>query len=141
MRRFALFACLALVLVAALAARRRVDDWRRGYSDTRGAQVVHYSLESRIVGRRLEEVAVVPAGGGRRPLLVLLHGRADSSPQSAPAGMLSDALFAGLARLGRRAPVGVILNGGGDSYYHHPPDGPGGAVVLRGASSAPVPPP
>jgi S-formylglutathione hydrolase FrmB len=129
-RKVALVAGLVLVLVAGLAVKRRVDDWRRGYSNTQGAKVVHYSVESRLVGQRLEEVAVIPAGGGRRPLLVLLHGRADGSPQSAPAGMLSDALFAGLARLGRRAPVVAILNGGGHSYYHDRRDGRWGSMIL-----------
>jgi S-formylglutathione hydrolase FrmB len=127
MRVIAVVACLA---VLAVLAKGRIDEWRRGYSDTRGARVVRYSLSSRLVGQRLNEVAVVPPGGGRRPLLVLLHGRADGSPQSAPAGMLRDSLFAGLARLGRRAPVVAILNGGGHSYYHDRRDGRWGSMIL-----------
>ncbi len=79
----------------------------------------------------------MPAGAGPRPLLVLLHGRHDPSPGSwlipqktGPESLLSDALFAGLARLGPRAPVVVLLNGGGHSYYHDRRDGRWGSMVL-----------
>ena len=44
--------------------------------------------------------------------------------------MLSDAFFAGLARLGQRAPVVVVLNGGGHSYYHDRRDGRWGSMIL-----------
>jgi S-formylglutathione hydrolase FrmB len=124
-RKLALVAVLAFALGLALAARSRIEDWRRGYSDTQGAKVVHYSLASRLVGRRLGEVAVLPAGGGRRPLLVLLHGRG-----SGPDSMLSDQLFAGLHRLGARAPVVVLLNGGDHSYFHDRRDGRWGSMIL-----------
>src|SRR5207249_3018874 len=51
-----------------------------------------------------------------------------------PQSMLSDALFAGLAQLGSRAPVGVLLDGGGHSYYHDRQDGPWASMVLDEAS-------
>jgi S-formylglutathione hydrolase FrmB len=123
--------------LAAIVVKARVDAGSRGYSDTRGARVVHYMLASRLVHRELAEIAVIPAGGGDRPLLVLLHGRHDRSrlawlvgSKTGPQAMLSDAFFAGLARLGRRAPVVVFPNGGGHSYYHDRRDGAWGSMVL-----------
>ena len=131
---------LALVvaaLAAAVVIKGRVDSAGRGYSSTFGARVVHYTLASRLLGRSLEEVAVVPRGTGTHPLLVLLHGRHEPAAPSwliptrtGPESMLSDAFFAGLARLGRRAPVVVLLNGGADSYYHDRRDGRWGSMIL-----------
>jgi hypothetical protein len=88
--------------------------------DTRGARIVRYTLTSKLLARRLHEIAVVPAGADTsRPLLVLLHGRHDPSPlhwltgtTSGPESMLSDALFDGLAQLApSQRPVIVILDG------------------------------
>jgi predicted esterase len=131
---------LALVIAAAAAAigvKGRFDAAGRGYSDTYGARVVRYSLASRLLGRDLDEVAIVPRGDGARPLLVLLHGRHDPHPLSwlipsrtGPESMLSNDLFAGLARLGPRAPVVVLLNGGAHSYYHDRRDGRFGSMIL-----------
>ena len=47
--------------------------------------------------------------------------------------MLSNQFFAGLARLGARAPTVVFLNGGGHSYYHDRRDGPWASMILREA--------
>jgi S-formylglutathione hydrolase FrmB len=125
----------AAVLIAALLVRQRHEQ-----TNTRGAKVVRYTLASRVLGRRLREVAVIPRTGGPRPLLVLLHGRHDPprlswlvGDKSGPERMLSDALFAGLARLGRRAPVVVVLDGGGHSYYHDRRDGRWGSMILEEA--------
>jgi S-formylglutathione hydrolase FrmB len=133
-------AIVVLAGVAGLAIRARVDSARRGYTDTYGAKVVHYTLASRLLGRSLPELAVVPSGGGVRPLLILLHGRHDPSPLSwliptktGPESMLSNSFFRGLARLGSRAPVVVFLNGGGHSYYHDRLDGPWATMILREA--------
>lgn len=130
-------ALLVAALAAVVAVRARLDATSRGYSTTLGATVVHYTLASSLLGRDLQEVAVVPRGGGTRPLLVLLHGRHDPSPLSwliptrtGPESMLSDAFFAGLARLGGRAPVVVLLNGGAHSYYHDRHDGRWGSMIL-----------
>ena len=89
------------------------------------AHVVRFTVDSRLLGRRLEQVGVI-GGGGRRPLLVLLHGR--SMP---PDGLLSDQLFTGLRSLRRRAPNIVFANGGDHSYFHDRPNEPWGAYVLR----------
>jgi S-formylglutathione hydrolase FrmB len=113
-----------------------------GYSDTRGARVVHYTLASSVLGRKLAEVAVVPAGASERtrPLLIFLHGRHDPGRLhlligdiSGPQTVLNDAFFAGLARLGDRAPVVVALNGGAHSYYHDRKDGRWATMLLREA--------
>ena len=112
----------------------------RGYSNTHGARVVHYDLESAVLHRRLPEIAVIPPGRGPRPLLVFLHGRQDPPPlhwliggKSGPQSILNNALFAALARLGRRAPVVVALNGGGHSYFHDRRDGRWATEILREA--------
>src|SRR3954462_1181411 len=62
--------------------------------DRRGASVTHFTVKSRLVGRSLHEIAVVPAGlksGEKRPLLVFLHGRG-----TGPGSSLSDQFYAGL---------------------------------------------
>jgi S-formylglutathione hydrolase FrmB len=140
-RRQWVFVVVLLVIgVAAAAIRAHITAARRGYSDTRGATVVHYTLASRLLGRSLSEIGVVPAGGGRRPLLVLLHGRHDPSPVSwlipsktGPESLLSNQFFRALASLGARAPVVVLVNGGGHSYYHDRKDGPWASTILREA--------
>jgi S-formylglutathione hydrolase FrmB len=128
---------LVALAVAAYLVRDRV--WR-GYSNARGAQVVHYTVDSHVLGRRLPEIAVIPSGGGRRPLLVFLHGRQDPLPlhqliggKSGPQSVLSNSLFAALAQLGARAPVVVALNGGGHSYFHNRRDGRWATELLREA--------
>ena len=97
--------------------------------DRHGASVRRFVVKSRFVGRSLHEVAVVPAGlasGEKRPLLVLLHGRSAS-----PSSWLSGQFFAGLARLGSRAPVVVALDGGDHSYWHDRHGARWGSYVLR----------
>jgi S-formylglutathione hydrolase FrmB len=112
----------------------------RGYSHARGARVVHYDLNSKLLHRRLPEIGVIPPGGGNGRLLILLHGRHDPGPLhwlggdiSGPQSMLNDAFFAGLAQLGDRAPTVVLLNGGGHSYFHDRRDGPWATSILREA--------
>jgi S-formylglutathione hydrolase FrmB len=129
-----------VVAVVALVARARIDAAGRGYSETRGAKVVHYTLTSRFVGRKLPEIAVVPSASGTHPLLILLHGRHDPSrlswlipSKTGPQSMLSNQFFEGLARLGARAPTVVFLNGGGHSYYRDRRDGRWASMILREA--------
>jgi S-formylglutathione hydrolase FrmB len=140
-RRGTIGFALGLILIGALlVARDRYAEAHRGYSDTAGATLVRYTLTSALLERRLDEVAVVPPGAARRPLLVLLHGRHDPSPLSwlvpgrtGPESLLSNALFAAIAALGARAPVVVLLNGGGHSYFHDRRDGRWGSMILREA--------
>jgi S-formylglutathione hydrolase FrmB len=123
--------------ITALISESRVDAADRGYSSTYGARVVGYSLASGLLGRRLGEVAIVPPGDARPSLLFLLHGRHDrtrrsqaTSSKSGPESMLSNALFAGLAELGKRAPIVVLLNGGRHSWYHDRRDGRWASMIL-----------
>ena len=93
------------------------------YTDAKGAQLVHYTLASKLTGHDLHEIGVVPARHGRC-LLVLLHGRG-----SPPAQFLSNPFFAELDRLGKRAPVVVLLDGGDHSYWHDRADGRWASMV------------
>jgi S-formylglutathione hydrolase FrmB len=100
-----------------------------GYSNLHGSRLVHYTLTSRLVHHDLSELAIVPPGGGRRPLLVLLHGRTNN--WNGPRYNLSQQLLDALAGEGRRAQVVVLLNGGPHSYYHDRRDGAWGSMSLR----------
>jgi S-formylglutathione hydrolase FrmB len=94
--------------------------------------VVKFKFLSRLLGRSLDEVVVIPRGRHRRRgLLVLLHGRGSSASQ-----WLSDPLFAELVRLGRLAPALLVVDGGDHSYYHDRGDGPWGSYVLKEAIPA-----
>lgn len=117
----AVMALLGLGFLGAYVYR----ELRGTHHDAAGIPVERYVLQSTLARRSLTELAIVPPGGGRRNLLVLLHGRGSS-----PAGLLSAQLFRGLARLGRRAPVVVLLDGGDHSYFHDRLDGAWGSYVL-----------
>ncbi|HZT85674.1 MAG TPA: hypothetical protein VE984_09680 [Gaiellaceae bacterium] len=78
--------------------------------------------------RALHEIRVVPRRHGRW-LLVLLHGRS-----AGPSQFLSQPFFETLAKLGRRAPVVLLLDGGDHSYWHDRSDGKWGSMVLRETS-------
>jgi S-formylglutathione hydrolase FrmB len=86
----------------------------------------HFTVESRLVGRSLEQAVFVPSGDTEgRPLLVLLHGRS-STPDSMAKKSITDAI----GKLGSRAPVVVFANGGNHSYYHDRADGRWGSYIL-----------
>jgi enterochelin esterase-like enzyme len=125
-----------LVAVALVAGAVVTGSALSAGPDQRGAAVRHFTVKSRLVGRSLDEIGIVPAGvaaGERRPLLVFLHGRG-----MRPDSLLSDQFFAGLARLGTRAPIVVALNGGNHSYWHDRSDGRWGSYVRREAIPAAV---
>jgi S-formylglutathione hydrolase FrmB len=127
-------AAIAIVAVIVLGIAFVVVSLAR--SDTRGAEVVSFSVKSRFVGRTLHERAVIPAGvrgGERPPLLVLLHGRGGH-----PGDVFWDELYAELERLGPRAPIVVELDGGDHSYYHDRRSGRWGSYVMREAIPATV---
>jgi poly(3-hydroxybutyrate) depolymerase len=99
-----------------------------GSADARGARVETFKVHSRAVGRALEVRVVLPAGETEgRPLVVFLHGRGMS-----PASFTGDdAVFAGLAKLGDRAPILAFPYGGDHSYWHDRANGDWGRYVLR----------
>jgi S-formylglutathione hydrolase FrmB len=109
----------ALALIIA-AATSRVD--------TRGADVMRYSISSPLAHHTLAQVAVLPPGPPRerRGLLVFLHGKGQDQESNLVSGM-----FAALARLGSRAPAVVFPDGGEDSYWHDRGDGAWGRYVMR----------
>jgi S-formylglutathione hydrolase FrmB len=99
-----------------------------GRADARGAHVLRLTIHSRAVGRDLEVRVVMPAGDvAGRPLVVFLHGRG-MKPSDFTG---DDAVFAGLAALGGRAPVLAFPYGGDHSYWHDRADGDWGRYVLR----------
>lgn len=80
-----------------------------------GTKVIRYAIRSRYVRARLAQTAVIPPHAGRwRPLLVFLHGRGGYGNEA----NANHAFYAGLARLGRRAPVVIFPNGGDHGYWH-----------------------
>jgi enterochelin esterase-like enzyme len=126
---------LVLALIAALALLAGlVVASRAGEPDRRGARIVTFTVKSRLVGRNLHQLAVVPAGvesGERRPLLIFLHGRGGR-----PGDVFGGQFYAELARLGERAPVVVALDGGHHSYWHDRRRGRWGSYVVREALPA-----
>jgi S-formylglutathione hydrolase FrmB len=125
---------LALCLIAVLVGAGWIGlrDWRRGYRTTRGASVVRFTVDSRLVHRDLHEILVLPRGGSEeRVLLVFLHGRS-SSPDS----NLTQHLFDALDDLGSRAPAVLLADGGDHSYWHDRADGRWGTSLLREAIPA-----
>jgi dipeptidyl aminopeptidase/acylaminoacyl peptidase len=84
-----------------------------------------FELQSKLLGKQLDQVLVTPQGGGKgRPLLVFLHGYG-----GAPADTLSPALVAALRRLGDRAPA-VVLPDGQVGWWHDRDEGRWGSYVL-----------
>jgi S-formylglutathione hydrolase FrmB len=97
-------------------------------TDTRGARVLRFTINSPLVHGTVPVSAVVPAGvsAGLRPLLVFLHGKGENQDSN-----LDNAMFAALARLGSRAPDVVFPYGGADSYWHDRADGAWGSFVVN----------
>jgi S-formylglutathione hydrolase FrmB len=93
--------------------------------------VTGFSLDSKLLGKPLDEVLVTPEGGGKgRPLLVFLHGYGAS-----PSGTLDAAFTRALQRLGDRTPV-VLLPEGEAGWWHDRAEGKWGSYVLREAIPA-----
>ena len=104
--------------------------------DTRGARLVRFTVDSRLVDRELRQVGITHGrpGDAPRPLLVLLHGRTDDD--EGPDSLLSDELLGALERLGPAAPAVLLVNGGEASYFHDRDDGRWASYVLREAIPA-----
>ena len=112
-RRVAALAVLAIAAAAVVAAVLLVV--RSLSTNTHGAHVVRFTINSPLVHQSLPVAAVVPAGAsaGPRPLLIFLHAKGQDQNSN-----LDDAFYAALARLGPRAPDVVFPYGGADSYWH-----------------------
>jgi len=113
---------LAVVVLAAGLAARALG------TDTHGARIVRFTINSRLVHKSLPVTAVIPGGPSSqpRPLLIFLHGRGDDQKSN-----LTDAMLTALARLGPRAPDIVFPYGGADSYWHDRAGGAWGSYVVR----------
>jgi len=118
----ALFAIAAVYLALTATVFAPVDE--------HGAQVEHLTIHSRAVHRDLGVSVVVPEKApapGKRSLVVFLHGRGGSEDTSTD----NEAVYEGLAKLGRRAPVLAFPDGGDHSYWHDRDSGNWGRYVMR----------
>ena len=97
-------------------------------TDTYGAHVVRFTIQSPLVHRSLPVAAVVPRGAsaGPRPLLIFLHGKGQDENSN-----LDTPMFAALAELGSRAPDVVFPYGGADSYWHNRAGAAWGTYVMN----------
>jgi S-formylglutathione hydrolase FrmB len=122
-RRALALISFAAVLVAGLAVARPYI-----WPDKHGASTSHFDIDSRLTHHRLGVSVVVPAGAGDgRPLLVFLHGRNGTENSE----LRNEAMYAGLAKLGDRAPVVALPYGGKASYWHDRRGGRWDAYVMR----------
>lgn len=118
----ALLAATAVYLALAATVFAPVDD--------HGAHVEQLTIRSAAVHRKLGVAVVVPPKApprGRRSLLVFLHGRGGSDRTF----LGSEAVYEGLAKLGRRAPIVAFPDGGDHSYWHDRDSGRWGRYVMR----------
>lgn len=98
--------------------------------DEHGARTTHLTIRSKAVGEELGVNVVEPARlppRGQRSLLVFLHGRGGSDETFVG----NEAVYEGLARLGRRAPVLAFPDGGDHGYWHNRREGGWGTYVMR----------
>lgn len=130
-RRRRLTAFAVLVLLAALATFLVLTVTVFAPVDEHGTQVEHLTIRSAAVGQDLGVNVMVPKGAsevpGKPPLLVFLHGRGGSDGTFVEDG----AVYAGLAKLGRRAPIVAFPDGGEHGYWHNRPEGGWGGYVMR----------
>jgi S-formylglutathione hydrolase FrmB len=98
--------------------------------DEHGARLERLIVHSEAVDRKLGVAVVVPAKApprGERTLVVFLHGRGGSEETFTG----NEAVYDGLAKLGRRAPVLAFPDGGEHSYWHDRDGGHWGRYVMR----------
>ncbi|HEX8105998.1 MAG TPA: alpha/beta hydrolase-fold protein [Solirubrobacteraceae bacterium] len=119
-------AALTAALLCACGSGAGAKPVQPGSKAAHGVEVVRYKVRSREVDRTLRQVAARPPGGGKRPLLVFLHGRGKRGEESNANG----AFFTALADLGDRAPAVVFPSGGEASYFHRRRSGDWGRYVL-----------
>jgi S-formylglutathione hydrolase FrmB len=118
----------AFATVAALIGAVCIVVLAFGGSDTDGARVLHYTINSPLVHASLPQTAVIPPSGpssGRAPL-VFLHGKGENAESNLPSG-----LYAELRRLGSTAPDVVFPYGGENSYWRDRAGAAWGEYVMR----------
>lgn len=119
---------LALVCAAVSAGACASGSPEQRASSAR-IRIVRFTLHSRLVGKDLDEIGVVPPplsrSGARPPLVVFLHGR-----RGTPDGGLNAAITM-IEDAGGNAPAFVLANGGDDSYWHDRSSGAWGSSVVR----------
>jgi enterochelin esterase-like enzyme len=141
LRRAALGAVVLLLVATVVAVVLRAGDAGSTLpavdvpdAAAKGTVLRRYPLQSTAAGRRLVQTTVAPAGDLRgRPLLVLLHGKAQD-----PAVLAQNPLRAAIAALGDRAPVVLLPTDDGGSYWHDRRSGDWERYVLREAIPAAI---
>jgi S-formylglutathione hydrolase FrmB len=129
-RRRRAVALIVLAVIATAAVYLALSATLFAPADQHGARVVHMNVRSQTVGRELGVNVVVPSKtktSGERPLLVFLHGRGGSEETFVG----NEAVFEGLAKLGRKAPIVAFPDGGDHSYWHDRREGDWGKYVMR----------
>jgi S-formylglutathione hydrolase FrmB len=130
-RRRRRVAGLALAVVAAASAYLLLAGTVLAPADRQGADVTHLTIHSTAIGEDLGVNVVVPAGlsepRGERALLVFLHGRGGSDETFVE----NEAVYAGLEKLGREAPIVAFPDGGDHGYWHNRAEGKWGRYVMR----------
>jgi enterochelin esterase-like enzyme len=97
-----------------------------GETTPAGIRVADVEVHSRAVHRDMAVKVVVPPGGGRRPLLVFLHGRSGDE-----GSYVHEPFLNALKALGPRAPVVAFPDGDDDKYWHDRASGDWGRYVMR----------
>src|SRR5215218_5925385 len=129
-RRRRATALIVLAVIATAAVYLALTATVFAPADQHGARVEHINVQSQTVGRRLGVSVVVPAKTkprGHRPLLVFLHGRGGSDETFVG----NEAVYEGLATLGRKAPIVAFPDGGDHGYWHDRREGDWGRYVMR----------
>jgi S-formylglutathione hydrolase FrmB len=90
-----------------------------------GVRVQTITVESQAVGESLPVTVARPEGGGKRPLLVFLHGRNNDDRT-----YVRDPMLTALDKLGRRAPIVAFPRSSEASYWHDRGEGAWARYVL-----------
>jgi S-formylglutathione hydrolase FrmB len=129
-RRRRRVAVIVLALLATAAVYLALTATVFAPVDEHGAEVEHLTIDSTAVHRNLGVAVVTPekvAPRGKRGLVVFLHGRGGSDGTFTG----NEAVYAGLAKLGARAPVMAFPDGADHSYWHDRASGNWGRYVMR----------
>lgn len=129
-RRRRAAALIVLAVIATAAVYLALASTVFAPVDEHGAEVEHLTIHSQAIHRDLGVSVVVPAKApprGKRSLVVFLHGRGGSEKTFTG----NEAVYEGLAQLGRKAPVLAFPDGADHSYWHDRDTGRWGRYVMR----------